>query len=273
NVSTGMPRCSSAATHAAAAPPAPTTAALSASTSSSASASVLAPTIRPSRITSVFTEPARSADSSSSWQYGITLALCGVVTLAPAKPRAARPATASVTAAWWTRSGTYTQSSPRAANAAFCIRGDSDPDTGSPISPTSVVVPSIAFTGAVSVPGTCQAPYDRCRNVKCLDMSDVDSALEVIQAEQEAVLAGLAEERAAAERAAEEQRRWRADVEALLERGRAVGLSVAEMAEALGISRQWTNHLANRAVDKEVKKRAAAFRMGTIELGPPDQPP
>jgi len=105
-------------------------------------------------------------------------------------------------------------------------------------------------------------------------MGDVDDALEVIQAEQEAVLAGLAEERAAAERAAEEQRRWRADVEALLERGRAVGLSVAEMAEALGISRQWTNHLTNRAVHKEVKKRAAAFRLGTIELGPgpPDQP-
>src|SRR5262249_3553657 len=104
--------------------------------------------IRPSRTTSVFTEPARSADSSSSWQNGITPALCGVVTLAPAKPSAARPATASPSAAWSTGSGTYAQSSPRAAKAAFCIRGDSDPDTGSPSSPTSVVVPSIAAIGA-----------------------------------------------------------------------------------------------------------------------------
>jgi site-specific recombinase XerC len=76
------------------------------------------------------------------------------------------------------------------------------------------------------------------------------------------VLAGLAGERAAAERAAEEQRRWRADVQALLERGRAVGLSVAEMAEALGISRQWTNHLAKQTVSREMRKRAASMQFG-----------
>jgi hypothetical protein len=113
-------------------------------------------------------------------------------------------------------------------------------------------------------------------------MSDVDQALEVIQAEQSAVLAGLREERAAAERAAEEQRRWRADVQALLERGRAAGLSVAEMAEALGISRQWTNHLAKQAVGKEIRKRSASMRFGPpvepphlppfLPPGPPDQP-
>ena len=95
--------------------------------------------------------------------------------------------------------------------------------------------------------------------------------MEVMNAEREAVLAGLARERAAAERAAEEQRRWRTEVQSLLERGRAVGLSVTDMAEALGISRQWTNHLAKRAVDREVSKRAASiqFRIGQ----PPDEPP
>jgi hypothetical protein len=103
-------------------------------------------------------------------------------------------------------------------------------------------------------------------------MSDVDDAVEVIRAERAAVRGGLAEERAAAERAAAEQRRWRESVEALLERGRAVGLPVAEMAEALGISRQWTNHLAKQAVTREVTKRAASLQLGTIDFGQPDQP-
>jgi hypothetical protein len=109
-------------------------------------------------------------------------------------------------------------------------------------------------------------------------MSDVERAKEVLAGEREAVLGGLADERAAAERAAEEQRRWRADVQALLERGRAVGLSVAEMADALGISRQWTNHLTKQAVDREVHKRALSiqFRMACPPFEPPgglqDQP-
>ena len=90
-------------------------------------------------------------------------------------------------------------------------------------------------------------------------MSEIERAKNVIGVEREAVIAGLASEREAAERAAEEQRRWRREVEALLERGRAVGLSVAEMAEALGISRQWTNHLAKTVVDKEVRNRAASL--------------
>jgi site-specific recombinase XerC len=93
-------------------------------------------------------------------------------------------------------------------------------------------------------------------------MSEIEQAKQVLIAEREAVLAGLAQERIAAERAAEEQRRWRADVQALLERGRSAGLSVAEMADALGISRQWTNHLAKQAVDKELRKRAAALPPG-----------
>jgi hypothetical protein len=95
--------------------------------------------------------------------------------------------------------------------------------------------------------------------------------MQVMSAERAAVLSGLAEERAAAERAAEEQRRWRTEVQSLLERGRAAGLSVADMAEALGISRQWTNHLAKKAVDREVSKRAASLG---FEIGrPPDDPP
>ena len=107
------------------------------------------------------------------------------------------------------------------------------------------------------------------------DPEELRRAVEVIHAEQQAVLAGLGEERAAAERAAEEQRRWRTDVQALLERGRAVGLSVADMAEALGISRQWTNHLTKRAVGKEVHKRALSmqFQMGYLPLQPPGHPP
>ncbi len=115
-------------------------------------------------------------------------------------------------------------------------------------------------------------------------MSEIEQAKQVLEGEREAVLAGLAQERAAAERAAEEQRRWRADVQVLLERGRTVGLSVAEMADALGISRQWTNHLAKTTVDREqaainreVVKRGAAlgsgYQLGTLEFGPPPTSP
>lgn len=104
------------------------------------------------------------------------------------------------------------------------------------------------------------------------DFEEVRRAQEVIDAERQAVLAGLAEERAAAERAADEQRRWRADVQALLERGRSVGLPVAEMAEALGLSRQWTNHLAKQTVDKEVRKRALSLQFGACPPFTPDQP-
>jgi hypothetical protein len=99
------------------------------------------------------------------------------------------------------------------------------------------------------------------------DPQEIRRAKEVLESEQAAVLKGLAEERAAAERAAEEQRRWRAEVQTLLERGRAVGLSVAEMAEALGISRQWTNHLAKQTVSREMRKRAASMHFG------PQSPP
>jgi hypothetical protein len=108
-------------------------------------------------------------------------------------------------------------------------------------------------------------------------MDDVEQAKQILEAERQAVLAGLADERAAAERAAEEQRRWRADVETLLERGRAVGLSIADMADALGVSRQWTNHLTKTALDKAIAKRIAECPplkfLGSIEFGPQQPPP
>jgi hypothetical protein len=49
-----------------------------------------------------------------------------------------------------------------------------------------------------------------------------------------------------------------------------VGLSVADMADALGISRQWTNHLAKQAVDKEIRKRASSLQ---TTFGCPPMPP
>jgi hypothetical protein len=105
-------------------------------------------------------------------------------------------------------------------------------------------------------------------------VGDVEQAKQVIETERSAVLAGLAAERAAAERAAEEQRRWRAEVGSLLERGRAVGVSVSEMADALGISRQWTNHLAKQTVSREMRKRASSMQFGPGFALPsePDQP-
>jgi hypothetical protein len=97
-------------------------------------------------------------------------------------------------------------------------------------------------------------------------MDELERAKEVIEGERQAVIVGLAEQRAAAERAAEEQRRWRAEVEALLERGRAVSLPVADMAKALGISRQWTNHLAKTSMERQLDKRRR-------EQFPPPWPP
>ena len=82
---------------------------------------------RPSRITSVLTD---STPPSTSSQSSATARLCGVVTLAPRKPRATSPRTASSSCSGGTPSGTYATSSPRAANAAFCIGGESEPHLG-----------------------------------------------------------------------------------------------------------------------------------------------
>ena len=64
---------------------------------------------------------------SASSQSAATASLCGIVTFAPAKPSATSPATACSSPSGATSSGTYAQSSARAAKAAFCIRGESEP--------------------------------------------------------------------------------------------------------------------------------------------------
>lgn len=72
---------------------------------------------------------------------------------------------------------------------------------------------------------------------------EIERARDVLAGEREAVLSGLRQERSEAERAAAVQREWRRRVESLLERGRLASVPVADMAEALGVSRQWTSHL------------------------------
>ncbi len=100
-----------------AAPPSPSTTGRSKLLPSSTAASVELAWILPSRTTSVFT------DGSSAPQIRAASSLYGAVTFAPAKPRASNPRTASSSSCGSTGSGTYAQSSPRAAKAAFCIRG------------------------------------------------------------------------------------------------------------------------------------------------------
>ena len=92
--------------------------------------------MRPSVKTSVFT-----ASPSASSQRSAAARLCGIVTLAPAKPPRDEPAHRSSSRSGGTSSATYAQSSARAANAAFCIRGDSECATGWPISATRRVDP------------------------------------------------------------------------------------------------------------------------------------
>src|SRR2546422_5463941 len=74
-----------------------------------------------SDLTSVFRATHRSAAS-----------LCGTVTF-PAPPTAARAASTVVSSGADVRSATYTASRPRTRIAAFCIEGESEWATGSPI--------------------------------------------------------------------------------------------------------------------------------------------
>ncbi len=126
-----------AAVKAVAAPPSPSTTGRSTLRPSSTAASVELAWSRPSRTTSVFT------DGSSAPTSRATSSLYGAVTFAPANPNATRPRSASSSSSGSTCSGTYAQSRPRAANAAFCMRGESDAATGFPISPTRRVSPVI----------------------------------------------------------------------------------------------------------------------------------
>src|SRR5262249_25413783 len=123
-----------------AAPPAPTIETRPKDCPSSTAASVLVPKMRPSRKTSVFTDAA-----SASSQRAAAASLYGAVTLAPTSPAAASPRTASAKRSRGTSRATYTQSTPHAANAAFCIRGESECATGCPSSATTHVVPLIAM--------------------------------------------------------------------------------------------------------------------------------
>ena len=79
----------------------------------------------------------------------------------------------------------------------------------------------------------------------------VREARELLERERNDVLAALAAARAEAHRIAEHQKAWRVAAAVLLERGAAAGLSVAEMARALGLSRQWTTHLRAEAERRE----------------------
>jgi hypothetical protein len=60
------------------------------------------------------------------------------------------------------------------------------------------------------------------------------------------ILRRLADAREDARRIADRQRAWRTQVGELVELGRAAGLSVDEMADALGLSKSWTERLRRR---------------------------
>ncbi len=94
--------------------------------------------------------------------------------------------------------------------------------------------------------------------------SDIAKAREILEREREAVLADLREAGAEARAAAEQQRIWRAQAAALLDRGREAGLSIKEMAHALGLSRQWSTYLLRTRTRKqlvdELRQRGPAGR-------------
>ena len=64
--------------------------------------------------------------------------------------------------------------------------------------------------------------------------------------DRDEILRRLGDARDDARRIAEQQRAWRAQVGELVELGRAAGLSVEEMADALGLSKSWTERLRRR---------------------------
>src|SRR5690349_2292378 len=88
--------------------------------------------MRPSRKTRVLT-----ASPSASSHAATTARLCGIVTFAPTKPSVCSARTAAT--GFSTSNAPYVQSSPRAANAAFCMRGDSECATGRPSSATWLI--------------------------------------------------------------------------------------------------------------------------------------
>src|SRR5437899_10509361 len=74
----------------------------------------------------------RRPPRSTLFPYTTLFRSCGTVTF-PAPPTAARAASTVVSSGADVRSATYTASRPRTRIAAFCIEGESEWATGSPI--------------------------------------------------------------------------------------------------------------------------------------------
>src|SRR6266853_1493913 len=94
--------------------------------------SVLSPTSAPCSVQKVLQAPTRAHTSVFRATYRSAASLCGTVTF-PAPPTAARAASTVVSSCADVRSAMYTASSPRTRIAAFCIDGESEWATGSPI--------------------------------------------------------------------------------------------------------------------------------------------
>src|SRR5256886_3003159 len=95
-------------------------------------ASVLSPTSAPCSVQNVLQAPTRAHTSVFRATHRSAASLCGTVTF-PAPPTAARAASTVVSSGADVRSATYTASRPRTRIAAFCIEGESEWATGSPI--------------------------------------------------------------------------------------------------------------------------------------------
>ena len=90
------------------------------------------------------------------------------------------------------------------------------------------------------------------------EKKEVRRARELIARERSEVLASLGETGDKARKAGRRQAEWRREVQALLERGTTAGVSVTEMAKALGLSRQWTSHLAHAKTPSDPDKNIVA---------------
>ena len=93
----------------------------------------------------------------------------------------------------------------------------------------------------------------------------IRQARELLEQEQDAVRKALASAREEGQEIARAQKAWRETAAALLDRGDAAGLSVTEMAKALGLSRQWTTHL--RA---EASRRQRLANVRVVCVDPPE---
>jgi hypothetical protein len=96
----------------------------------------------------------------------------------------------------------------------------------------------------------------------------IREARELLTRERDDVLAALTAARAEAKAIAERQSAWRDTAGTLLERGAAAGLSVAKMARALGLSRQWTTHLQSEQRRRGQLHRVV-FASRPLDVEPP----